>query len=97
MIKAMEDEFPDCVSFTRPNGGLFTWAVLPENINARELAVKALKKNVAFVPGGSFFPNGGNENTMRLNYSCMNEEKIIEGIKRLAAAINDMLLETEKA
>lgn len=91
MIDTMKEEFPEGVTFTNPEGGLFTWAVLPENINARELAVKALEENVAFVPGGSFFPNGGNENTFRLNYSNMTEDKIVEGIKRLANAIKDMM------
>ena len=65
--------------------------MLPEEINSRELALIALEKNVAFVPGGSFFPNGGNENTMRLNYSNMDEERIVEGIKRLGTAIKKMM------
>jgi len=52
---------------------------------------KALKENVAFVPGGSFFPNGGNENTMRINYSNMPEDKIIEGIKRLGKVLREAL------
>ena len=87
MMKTIEEEFPKEVKYTYPEGGLFTWIVLPEYIDARELAVKALEKNVAFVPGGSFFPNGGNENTLRLNYSNMSEERIVEGIKRLAQVI----------
>lgn len=91
MIKTMEEEFPEGVSFTYPEGGLFTWVILPEYMNARELAIKALEQNVAYVPGGSFFPNGGNENTFRLNYSNMSEEKIVEGIKRLAKAIKNMM------
>lgn len=97
MINTMKEEFPEEVKFTNPQGGLFTWVVLPEYMNARDLAVKALEKNVAFVPGGSFFPNGGNENTLRLNYSNMDEEKIKIGIKRLADAIKDMIKETQKA
>ncbi len=91
MIKTMEEEFPEGVSFTYPEGGLFTWVVLPEYMNARELALKALEQNVAYVPGGSFFPNGGNENTMRLNYSSMNEEKIVEGITRLGKVIKEAM------
>ncbi|MFA7533002.1 MAG: PLP-dependent aminotransferase family protein, partial [Tissierellaceae bacterium] len=91
MLKTMEEEFPKEVKYTYPNGGLFTWVVLPEYMNARELAIKALEKNVAYVPGGSFYPNGGNENTMRLNYSSMNEEKIKEGIKSLAQVIKEAL------
>ncbi|WP_425448725.1 PLP-dependent aminotransferase family protein [Dethiothermospora halolimnae] len=91
MLKTMKEEFPECVEFTHPEGGLFTWAILPEHINTRDLAKKALEKNVAFVPGGSFFPNGGNENTMRLNYSNMDEERIVIGVKRLAESIKEML------
>ncbi|MGF7059215.1 PLP-dependent aminotransferase family protein [Brassicibacter mesophilus] len=91
MLNTIKEEFPTEVKFTYPEGGLFTWVILPENINARELAVKALEKNVAFVPGGSFFPNGGHENTFRLNYSNMDEERIVEGIKRLAQVIKEMI------
>ena len=91
MMKTIEEEFPKEVKYTYPEGGLFTWVILPEHINARELAVKALEKNVAFVPGGSFFPNGGNENTFRMNYSNMDEERIVEGIKRLGIAIKEMM------
>lgn len=91
MMDAIKEEFPDVVKYTYPNGGLFTWIVLPEYINARELAVKALEYNVAYVPGGSFFPNGGNENTARLNYSNMNDDKIREGIRSLGKVIKEAL------
>lgn len=91
MMETMRAEFPEEVKFTVPEGGLFTWVVLPAHVNARDLMAKALEKNVAFVPGGSFFPNGGNENTMRMNYSMMPEEKIVEGIKRLGLVIREEL------
>ncbi len=91
MIDTMAKTLPDCCKFTRPDGGLFTWIVLPEYMDAKELQMKCLEKKVAFVPGGSFFPNGGHENTLRLNYSCMPEDKIVEGITRLAEAIKENL------
>ncbi len=91
MLNTMKEEFPEGIKYTYPEGGLFTWVELPEHINARELLEKAIEKNVAFVPGGSFFPNGGHENTMRLNYSNMDEERIVIGIKRLAEVIKEML------
>ncbi|MBZ2175399.1 PLP-dependent aminotransferase family protein [Schnuerera sp. xch1] len=91
MIKTMEEEFPEEVKYTNPEGGLFTWVVLPEHINARDLGKKALEKDVAFVPGGSFFPNGGNENTFRMNYSNMEDERIVEGVKRLGEVIREAL------
>ncbi len=91
MLETMQAEFPPEVSFTYPEGGLFTWCVLPAYLNARELMEKALEKNVAFVPGGSFFPNGGRENAFRMNYSNMPEEKIIEGVKRLGLVLKEAI------
>ena len=87
MVEAMDKYFPKEVSFTRPNGGLFTWAELPDYIDTKEMATQALEQKVAYVPGASFFPNGGNCHCMRLNYSCMPDERIVEGIKRLGNVI----------
>ncbi len=91
MLDTMEKEFPEKVTFTRPQGGLFTWVILPDYIDATQMATKCLEKKVAYVPGGSFFPNGGNKNTFRLNYSCMDEDRIVEGIKRIAEVIKGEL------
>jgi 2-aminoadipate transaminase len=83
MLESIEKYFPEGVKFTRPRGGLFTWVELEKHLSAAEILQEALKEKVAFVPGGSFFANGGNENYFRLNYSNMNEALIEEGIKRL--------------
>jgi 2-aminoadipate transaminase len=90
MLRAVESEFPPGVSWTRPRGGLFVWATLPEDVSARDVLARALQRNVAFVPGGSFFPDGGHENTMRLNFSNMPEERIAEGIARLGAVLREV-------
>lgn len=90
-VKTMAEEFPPGVTFTRPQGGLFTWVVLPEHINARDVLVKSIEKNVAFVPGGSFFPNGGHENTFRINFSNMPEERIVEGLKCLGGVLKEFI------
>ncbi|WP_373898426.1 PLP-dependent aminotransferase family protein [Haloimpatiens sp. FM7315] len=87
MLDSMEKYFPKEVTFTYPKGGLFTWVNLREDIDSIDVNVQALKQNVAFVPGASFYPNGGNLNHFRLNYSNMNEERILEGIKRLGNVI----------
>ncbi|MEG6586781.1 aminotransferase-like domain-containing protein [Dendrosporobacter sp. 1207_IL3150] len=89
IVDAMEKYFPSDIKFTRPQGGLFTWVELPINMKAKELLNRCLKQNVAFVPGDSFFPNKVIENTFRLNYSNMSEEKIHEGIKRISKIINE--------
>ena len=91
-VQVMEKEFPDGVTFTRPHGGLFAWVELPAGINARDVLVASLKQNVAFVPGGSFFPNGGHENTFRINFSNMTEERIVEGLTRLGRILQSMIL-----
>ena len=83
MLDSIKKYFPQDISVTYPEGGLFMWVTLPEHCNTKDIMVKCLEGNVAYVPGGSFYPNGGVDNTFRLNYSNMNEEKIVEGIKRL--------------
>lgn len=91
MIDAMKQYFPKEVKFTIPDGGLFTWAELPEYIDTKVMATQALDQKVAYVPGIGFFPNGNNHHCMRLNYSCMPDERIIEGIERLAKVIENNL------
>ena len=87
MLAALDAEMPAGVHFTRPSGGLFLWMTLPERLNARTLLDECVRQNVAFVPGGAFYPNGGHENTLRLNYSNMPIERIREGVRRLASAV----------
>lgn len=91
MIAMMEKYFPPEVQFTRPEGGMFIWATLPEGISTLELFDMAIKENVAFVPGQAFHTDGSGENTMRLNFSNSNPESIEEGIKRLATTIKEIL------
>ncbi len=91
MINTMKETFPPEAKFTDPDGGLFTWVELPDYVNTRDLAAKALDMGVAFVPGSGFYPNGGNNCCMRLNYSCMPDDRIVEGVKRLAEVIKAAL------
>ncbi len=91
MVQAMEEYFPAGVKFLRPEGGLFTWVEMPEGVNGRALFARAIENKVAFVPGGAFYPNGGHENTMRLNFSNMSPEKIREGIKILGEVMAEFV------
>jgi DNA-binding transcriptional MocR family regulator len=90
MIDTIKKEFPSNSTCTTPVGGLFAWATFPKEIDAAVLLKKALEQKVAFVPGEPFYPNGGNANHCRLNYSCMSEEKIVEGITRLGKVLKSM-------
>lgn len=90
-INSMEKYFPKSVTFTRPQGGLFAWVELPENINARDVLDKCLEKKIAFVPGGSFFPNGGKENTFRINFSNMPNDRIVKGLQMIGEVLADFI------
>jgi 2-aminoadipate transaminase len=91
MLDAMQRHFPHGVHWTRPQGGLFLWVTLPQGMDSTELLRAALKEKVAFVPGASFHPGGGGQNTMRLNFSNATPEKIREGIARLGGVLHDSL------
>ena len=91
MCDSMEKYFPQEVKFNRPQGGLFTWVTLPEGIDAKALMRKAIAKNVAYVPGVIFYPNDGEVNHFRLNYSNMTEDRIVEGVKRLGELLHEEL------
>jgi 2-aminoadipate transaminase len=91
MLEAMRQHFPPGVSWTHPQGGLFLWVTLPEGLNSAEVLKIAVERKVAFVPGAPFYPSGGGENTMRINFSNASPEKIREGIARLGAVLHEML------
>jgi 2-aminoadipate transaminase len=91
MFDALEEHMPEGVKWTHPLGGLFLWATLPQGIDTTDLLKDAVKEKVAFVPGTSFHPAGGGENTMRLNFSYCKPETINEGIARLGTVIKKRL------
>ena len=91
MLKVMEETFPEGITWTKPEGGLFLWLELPKKISAKELLPKAIEKKVAYVYGQPFFPGGEGENTMRLNFSNATLEGIDTGIRRLAELIKENL------
>ena len=87
MFDTMKKCFPAGAKFQKPHGGLFMWVELPEGMNAKDLLIKCVDKFVAYIPGGAFFPNGGKENTFRLNFSSMPDDLIVEGILRMGKVL----------
>ncbi|MBI3871850.1 MAG: PLP-dependent aminotransferase family protein [candidate division Zixibacteria bacterium] len=83
MLRAMSEFFPDTITWTKPEGGLFLWVRLPVGIDSAPLLPEAIAQKVAFVPGQPFHPDGSGKNTLRLNFSNASLENIHEGIKRL--------------
>lgn len=91
ILQAMDEYFPKGIKYTRPTGGLFLWVTMPEGVNSRDVFMKCVEKNVAFVPGDAFFPATQQFNCMRVNYSNMPEERIVEGIKRMAEVLKEFV------
>jgi 2-aminoadipate transaminase len=87
MLSALARHFPRGARWTRPEGGLFLWATLPKGFDTTALLDEAIREKVAFVPGAAFYPCGGGEETMRLNFSYAPPDVIEEGVKRLARVI----------
>ncbi len=87
----LERHFPEKATWTRPNGGMFLMATLPNNLNASDLLKLALQRQVAFVPGDDFHVNDTGQNTLRLNFSNAEPALIEEGVKRLGEVLQQML------
>lgn len=91
MLDAIQEQFPAGVSWTKPEGGMFIWVTLPEQIDAMKLLEKALLENVAFVPGAPFYANDAASNTLRLSFVTVPPERIRAGIAILGRLIKEAL------
>jgi len=91
MLAALDDHLRDLAVWTKPQGGLFIWVTLPENLDTMDMFHDALEQKVIYIPGGAFAVEGGHANTMRLNFSNVKPTAIQEGIKRLALVIRSSL------
>jgi 2-aminoadipate transaminase len=80
MLEALRRDFPKEARYAVPDGGLFFWVALPEKADTRALLRLAADQKVAFVPGGAFYPDGGRNHEMRLNFSNMPDADIAKGI-----------------
>lgn len=89
MLKALEDYMPEGVTWTRPDGGLFLWITFPEYIDSKVLLEDCIKRKVAFVPGEPFYAEHPEKNHCRMNFSFVDDEKLIEGIKNIAEAVKE--------
>jgi 2-aminoadipate transaminase len=91
MLDALERFFPRSASWSQPEGGLFLWATLPGYIDTTDLLAKALRDNVAFVPGAAAFTDGRGGSSMRLNFSASPPEEIREGVRRIGAVVAEQV------
>jgi 2-aminoadipate transaminase len=91
MLEALEEFFPADATWTRPEGGMFVWATLPEGIDTTDLLAKALSRNVAFVPGRAAYLDGRGATSMRLSFATMADDDLREGIRRIAEVADSQL------
>ena len=92
MLNAMDEYFPSDVSYTRPGGGLFIWCDLGHGLDTLALSKKAIEQKVVYVPGNTFMVDMDQPSSaLRLNYSTMSDERIVEGVRRLGTVFRDAL------
>src|SRR3954470_12156452 len=91
MLDALAEHFPPQAEWTRPQGGLFVWATLPDFIDTTDLLARALRENVAFVPGAAAFLDGRGHSSMRLNFSAVAEDDIREGVRRIGKIVEEQV------
>ena len=87
MLEAMSANFPEGVTWTRPEGGMFIWVTLPKHIDSMALLDQAIAAKVAFVPGKSFYANEAETNTLRLSFVTVPPDRIREGVAILGQLI----------
>ena len=91
MENAIKQYFPKQVTYVNPEGGMFLWVTLPEELSAMAVFDKAIEQKVAFVPGDPFYVKKRGLNTLRLNFSSVDPDIIEEGIKRLGKVLHELL------
>ncbi|MFL5825911.1 MAG: PLP-dependent aminotransferase family protein [Thermoleophilaceae bacterium] len=91
MLDALAEFFPPQAEWTRPAGGLFIWATLPDFIDTTDLLARALRDNVAFVPGVAAYLDGRGHNAMRLNFSGVDDDSIREGVRRIGKVVSEQV------
>jgi 2-aminoadipate transaminase len=91
MLEALEEHLPAEATWTRPRGGLFIWAKLPDYIDTTDLLARALRENVAFVPGRAAYLDGRGGSEMRLNFSGVSDDDIREGVRRIGKVVSEQV------
>ncbi len=91
LLDAMEQHFPASCSWTRPDGGFYSWVTLPPGLHSKTMQPRALAARVAYVPGTGFYADGSGGEFLRLSYCFPTPDRIREGVRRLAAVIDEEL------
>jgi 2-aminoadipate transaminase len=87
MMDSMKKYFPEGYICNKPNGGMFAWVTLPEQIDTEAMFLDEFKEKVAYVHGKAFCVDGSGGSSMRLNFSYSTNEQLQTGMKRLGTVI----------
>lgn len=91
MISALSKYCSSLMKWSKPEGGFYVWCNLNKGLSSRELLRESFYEKVAFIPGGTFFPEEiEGEAWLRLSFTYEKEDLIEEGIKRLSKAIKKL-------
>lgn len=88
-LDALASMMPDGCRWTRPAGGFYVWLRLPDGVDAKAMLPRAIASRVAYVPGTGFYADGSGSQFARLCYAFPAPDRIKEGIRRLAAVVNE--------
>jgi 2-aminoadipate transaminase len=91
LLDALAEHLPHEAEWTRPRGGLFIWATLPDYIDTTDLLARALREHVAFVPGRAAYLDGRGGSSMRLNFSGVGEDDLREGVRRIGKVVSEQV------
>ncbi|MGZ4275883.1 MAG: aminotransferase-like domain-containing protein [Solirubrobacteraceae bacterium] len=91
MLEALAEHLPPEATWTRPQGGLFLWATLPDYLDTTDMLARALSRNVAFVPGRAAYLDGRGAASMRLNFSGVDDDDIREGVRRIGEVVREQV------
>ena len=93
MLATMEEHFPDGITWTRSNGGLFTWATFPAHLDiaAFQRDVLIPRAGVIVVPGTPFFADHPEANHARMSYSGVPDDRLVAGVRRMGELLTEVL------
>lgn len=91
MMSCLKQYFPSTIQYTHPQGGMFAWITLPEHITARELLAKSIEQNIIFVPGDAFYASNPHTQTLRLNYSNVEEAAMRKAMNTMGGMVSGLV------
>jgi 2-aminoadipate transaminase len=91
LLDALAEHLPPETEWTRPAGGMFIWATLPDYIDTSDLLARALRDHVAFVPGRAAYLDGRGASSMRLNFAGVSEDDLHEGVRRIGKVVSEQV------